>query len=289
MVSETERTSSMLERAQALHQDIGVKSKLLTSEQFHALAPVLDRNLVKTALHLDEGGVAPHHAVMHGLLDACRDRGVTVHYHTAVTGIEMAAGRVSAAYVGEKRIAADAILIAAGGHNIEVARMAGLELPGHSMRIEAMALEPVRPVLRPALALIDSMCYLHQTARGEIVGGTEVPETPRMSLSTDLPVLASTAAVYARMMPRTRQMRILRHWAGLIHATPDYAPLLGDVPGKPGLWISAGWSYGWAGGPGAGSLMAKAIATGTIDHRMKPFAINRFAMGLPLKDTSIVL
>jgi hypothetical protein len=37
------------------------------------------------------------------------------------------------------------------------------------------AVEPIRPLIRPALALIDSLAYLHQTARGEVVGGVEVP------------------------------------------------------------------------------------------------------------------
>ena len=50
-----------------------------------------------------------------------------------------------------------------------------------------------------------------------------------------------------------------------------------------------GWSYGFAGAPGAGALMAKAIATGEIDGRMRPFAIDRFERGLPVFDPTLVL
>lgn len=153
-----------------------------------------------------------------------------VVYRTPVTGIERSGGRVAAVTVGEHRIAADSVMVAAGGHNPEVAALAGVTPPGFGMRIEAMALEPVCPLIRPAIALIDSLCHMHQTGRGEVVGGTEVPERPRMSLSTDLPVLAQTAALYARLFPRLRTLRVLRHWAGLIHATPDYAPLIGEHP-----------------------------------------------------------
>jgi sarcosine oxidase, subunit beta len=167
--------------------------------------------------------------------------------------------------------------------------MADVAIAGLSMRIEAMALEPVRALIRPAVALIDSLCYLHQTARGEVVGGTEVPERPRMSLSTDLPVLAATAKVYATMFPQLAQLRVLRQWAGLIHATPDFGPLIGEHPDLKGLWFSAGWSYGYAGGPGAGVLLAKAIATGEIDDRIKPFALDRFDRECPVHDPAVVL
>ena len=40
-------------------------------------------------------------------------------------------------------------------------------------------------------------------------------------LTADFPVLARTAGVYARLFPQLAELRILRHWAGLIHATPD--------------------------------------------------------------------
>jgi sarcosine oxidase subunit beta len=91
------------------------------------------------------------------------------------------------------------------------------------------------------------------------------------------------------MFPRTAQLRILRHWAGLIHATPDFGPLIGEHPDRKNLWFSAGWSYGYAGGPGAGALLAKAIAKGDIDDRIRPFGLDRFDKGQPLHDPAVVL
>jgi hypothetical protein len=35
--------------------------------------------------------------------------------------------------------------------------------------------------------------------------------------------------------------------------------------------------------------MAKAIATGTIDGRMRPFAVDRFDRGKPVPDAAVVL
>ena len=289
MIAETDETAAMFERAADVHRRCGVRSSLLSAREVARILPAIDNARVRAALHLGDGGVAPHHAAMSALLHACKDRGIGIAYHTSVTGIERLNARVTGVLAGERRILADTVVVAAGGHNLILASMADVAIAGLSMRIEAMALEPVRPLIRPAVALIDSLCYLHQTARGEVVGGTEVPERPRMSLSTDLPVLAATAKVYAAMFPRLAQLRVLRHWAGLIHATPDFGPLIGEHPDLKGLWFSAGWSYGYAGGPGAGVLLAKAIATGEIDDRIKPFALDRFDRECPIHDPAVVL
>jgi sarcosine oxidase subunit beta len=289
MIAETEATAAMFTRAIEVHRECGVRSEILSEQRLKALLPAIDHRRVRSALHLFDGGVAPHHAGMKAYRAACAARGVDVRYRTAVTGFERNGARIAAVHVGDHRIEADAVVIAAGAHNPEVAAMAGVALAGYGMRIEAMALEPIRPLIRPALALIDRLCYLHQTARGEIVGGTEIPERPRMSLRTDLPVMTATAHVYMELFPRLAELRILRHWAGMLHITPDFGPLIGEHPALKDLWFSAGWSYGWAGGPGAGALLAKAIATGERDPRIIPFAIDRFDRGQPVNETAIVL
>jgi sarcosine oxidase subunit beta len=92
-----------------------------------------------------------------------------------------------------------------------------------------------------------------------------------------------------KLFPQLASVRILRHWTGMIHASPDFAPMLGPHPELRDLWFSASWSYGFAGAPGAGLLLAKAIATGKIDDRLTPFAVDRFDRGAPVFDSAIVL
>lgn len=289
MVAETERTAGVLNDTIRLHHHYGVKAELLSGAGVRRVLPAIRHDKVLNAIHLADGGVAPHHAGMKAFHAACLEAGVDVRYRTRVTGIETQNGRAAAVLVGDHRIAAETIVVAAGGFNLTVAEMAGVTVPGHSMRIEAMALEPIRPLIGPGIALIDSLCYMHQTARGEVVGGTEVPERPRMSLTADFPVLARTAGVYARLFPQLAELRILRHWAGLIHATPDWAPMIGPHPELRDLWFSAGWSYGWTGGPGTGVLLARSITEGRVERRLQPFALDRFARGAPLIDKTIVM
>jgi sarcosine oxidase subunit beta len=157
------------------------------------------------------------------------------------------------------------------------------------MRIEAMALEPLKPMIGPAVSLQDRLCYLHQTARGEIVGGAEVSETPQLSLRSDAATLGATASAYLEMFPRLGEVRIMRHWSGILHISPDFGPMIGRHPRRENVWFSAGWSYGFTGAPGAGALLAKAIAKGDLDDRLKPFAIDRFERGMRVNEGAINL
>ncbi len=289
MVAEKPETAEMLVAAQKLHRDCGIDSHFLNARELREELPAINHARVQAALQQPIGGFAPHHAAMKGLVSACQEKGVDIRYRTRVTGFETANGRISAVTVGDHRVDAGTVVIAAGPQNPEIAKQIGVALNGYAMRIEAMALEPTKPLIRPALALIDSLAYFHQTPRGEVVGGTEVPERPRMSLRADIPVMASMAKVYLEMFPRLGPLRILRHWAGMLHISDDFAPLLGEHPQCRDLWFTAGWSYGFAGAPGAGLLLAKAIAKRVIDPVMAPFALDRFEKTGPIREGGIVL
>lgn len=289
-LGESDRTAAICEQVVRVSRDCGVPTRALDQEELAERLPTLDRNRAKAAVMFDEGGVVPHHAAMKGLRAACEARGVDVHYQSRVTGIDRQGGRAIGLWLGDIRIAADCVVIAAGAHSPSVAALAGVELEGYPWRIEACALEPTRPIFDPAVAMLDRTVYMHQTARGEIVGGCEVAgDSSGLTVTSDLPVIAHYARHLVETMPCLADLRILRQWAGHIHASEDFGPLLGPHPDCRDLWISAGWSYGIAGAPAGGDLLAKAIATGEIDPRMAPFAVDRKRRSKLISEGAIVV
>ncbi|MEZ5924708.1 MAG: FAD-binding oxidoreductase [Hyphomicrobiaceae bacterium] len=289
IVAQTEKTQKLIEPAVPMHRELGLQSEIIGPGELARLAPCLDTRTVRMAVNLKDGGVAPHHAAMKGFLSAAKRIGVSVDYGKAVTAIERDGKRVTGVVAGGERIPADVVLLAAGAQSAAVAKLAGVAIDAFPQRIEAMALEPVRPILRPAIALPDRLCYLHQTARGEIVGGSEVPERPQDTLTTDLPVMSLTAKIYAEMFPAFSRLRILRHWAGMLLATPDWGPLTGRHPDLENLWVSTGWSYGIAGAAGTTELMALSISADEPHDIIRPFAVDRFRRGQPVAEGAIVL
>jgi len=290
VLAESDRTAAICEQVLRVNGECGVAVRALPSDEFRRRLPAVTHAKVKSAIIFDAGGTAPHHAVMKGLLAACLARGVTIRYQTPVTGIERQGDRAVGVRLGEELVGADSVVIAAGAHSPRVALLAGVELEGRPWRLEACAIEPTRAALGPALAMLDRTVYLHQTARGEIVGGCEVDgDVAGLTLASDLPVLAHYARHLVAMMPSLAGLRILRQWAGHIHATSDFAPLLGPHPDCRDLWVTAGWSYGIAGAPAGGDLLAKAIVTGQIDDRMAPFAVDRKRRGKLIQESAIVV
>jgi sarcosine oxidase subunit beta len=290
VLAESERTAAICEQVLRVNAECGIDVRPLPTDEIRRRLPSLARARVKSAIIFDAGGTVPHHAAMKGLRAACQARGVTLRYQNTVTGIERHGDRVTGLRLGDERIDADCVVIAAGAHSPSVARLAGAELEGRPWRLEACAIEPTRASLGPALAMLDRTVYMHQTARGEIVGGCEVEgDWAGLTLASDLPVLTHYARHLVEMIPSLAGLRILRQWAGHIHATTDFAPLLGPHPDCRDLWITAGWSYGIAGAPGGGDLLAKAIVTGQIDERMAPFAVDRKRRGKLIQESAIVV
>ena len=289
-MGESDRTAAICDQVVRVSRECGVPIRALGREELAERLPTLDHNRAKAAVMFEEGGVVPHHAAMRGLRAACQSRGVDLSYQSRVTGIDRQGDRAAGLWLGDVRIAADCIVIAAGAHSPSVAALAGVELEGYPWRIEACALEPTRPVFDPAVAMLDRTLYMHQTARGEIVGGCEVAgDSSGLTVTSDLPVLAHYARHLVETMPCLADLRILRQWAGHIHASEDFGPLLGLHPDCRDLWISAGWSYGIAGAPAGGDLLAKAIVSGEIDSRIAPFAVDRKRRGKLIAEGAIVV
>ena len=291
VIAESERTEAACEQMLRTGREHGVDLRPLPAVEFRRRLPSVNHARVKSAMIFDTGGMAPHHAAMKGLRAACEERGVILRYQTTVTGIERDGDRIAALLLGEERLSTNLTVIAAGTFSPDIARMAGVELEGRPWRLEACAIEPTRAALGPALAMLDRTVYMHQTARGEIVGGCEVENAwaAGATLVSDLPVMAHYARHLVEMIPSLAHQRILRQWAGHIHATADFAPLLGPHPDCRDLWVTAGWSYGIAGAAGAGDLLAKAIVTGEIDTRMVPFAVDRKRRGKLIKEGALVI
>lgn len=289
ILAESDAMDALLSRMAATHRECGLQSRRLAASQVAALLPHADRARIRGALYFDHAGVAPHHAVMKSLRKACLARGIDLHYQTRVDGFDRQNGRIAGIVCGDRRVAADLTVVCCGAHNPDVAALAGVALEGQAQRIEAMATEPMRPVIDPGIALPERFTYLHQTARGEIVGGSEIAgETPRRSLANTVPIMAAFAHHLVEMFPCLADLRILRHWTGMLHVTPDHGPILGPHPDIADLWFSAGWMYGIAGAPAAGSLLAKAIVTGEIDERIRPFGVDRFRRGALVVEDSTV-
>jgi glycine/D-amino acid oxidase-like deaminating enzyme len=87
---------------------------------------------------------------------------------------------------------------------------------------------------------------------------------------------ASLAAA-ARMIPRLREVRVTRYWAGVIDMSPDGLPIVDASTGVDGLVVVTGLSgHGLALGPAIGRIAADLASDGRSDRPIDAFALRRF-------------
>jgi glycine/D-amino acid oxidase-like deaminating enzyme len=92
-----------------------------------------------------------------------------------------------------------------------------------------------------------------------------------------LAILKEAQANLIAAFPAFAGMRIAQAWGGLIDATPDAVPVIGEVPRLPGLFLACGFSgHGFGIGPGAGRLVADLMMGKTPMIDQTPFRLDRF-------------
>ncbi len=268
-----------------VNQLCGVPSRLIWRDEIQRLVPALDcsarpRYPVLAALFHPPGGIVRHDAVVWGYARGASRAGVDIHPFTEVTGIETAGGAVTGVRTTRGDIRTGIVLNATAGFCSTVARMVGLTLPITTHPLQAFVTEPLEAFLDKVIVSSNLHVYVSQTDRGECVIGSEIDPYTSYSHRSTLPFLESTAHHTLELFPCLTHVRVLRQWAGICDMTPDYSPIMGEVPDLRGFYLDVGWgTYGFKAGPVSGRRMAELIATGRTPDLIKPFSITRFAEG----------
>lgn len=270
-------------RAEA-NQVAGVGSAMLDPRECGRLVPRL--NLSATAnypvlggLWHPRAGIVRHDAVVWAYARAASRAGVSIQQDTEVLDLRPRDDGSFDVYTSQGISRAPIVVNCTAGWASTVAGMVGLQLPVHTVPLQAAVTEPVKPFLRPILSSSNLHVYVSQTARGELVIGGAVDPYPTYSTRGSLDFLERTAAGLLELLPSLAKVRVLRHWAGACDMTPDAAPIIGTTP-VPGFLLDVGWgTYGFKAGPAAGEALASLIVTGRTPDLVAAFGLDRFADG----------
>ncbi len=119
--------------------------------------------------------------------------------------------------------------------------------------------------------------YLQQLPDGRIVAGgrrdSDLEGETTSEETTTGPIQSRIEDLLAELLGSGPE--ITHRWAGLMGFSPDGLPLVGELPGRPGVWASAGYSgHGNVLGFACGEAVARAFL-GEPDWRLEPFAPGR--------------
>ena len=276
-----------LEKNIALQNGCGVPTRMLSPQEAQDVVPELDVTGVVGASYNPSDGILFPWPFLWGYAQQATRLGVRLFTHTAVTGIEAAAGGAGFTVHSERgRIQARRVVNAVGAWSPEIARMVGVTLPTWPIRHEICSSEPLKPFLRPMVSELTSGLYCSQSMRGEIVGGVSMPgEASTLSMGSRLAFVATYARRLVRLMPVLGDIKILRQWAGPYDCSPDGNPILGEPPGVPGFFLACGFvGHGFMMAPVVGQLYAEWLTGGPRHEIFDRCLLARFTDGGGARD-----
>lgn len=278
------------ERSRALmNQACGAETVMITPEEAKQLCPALDltgggRYPVLGGSYHPGGATARHDRVVWAYAQGAMRRGVDILPHTPVIGLLRDGGRVVGVQTDAGPISAGVVLSAVGGSVTTVAAMADLRLPIRTHPLQALVTNAYAQGFGPIVASSELLCYVSQTARGQMLMGAEFDSQPSYSRQSSYEFLQSVSAKVIHLLPFLRDLRVLRTWAGICDISPDYSPIMGFT-GIDGLLITTGWgTWGFKAIPAGGEAMAELIATGKVPALIAAFGLGRFAADHAMAD-----
>ncbi len=259
----------------------GVDGEVIDTGDVADMLPLLNihdnpRYPVLGAFLQRRGGTIRHDAVAWGYARAADRLGVDIIENCEVTGFERENGRIGAVLTSRGRIAAPVFGMAVAGHSTVIADMAGFRLPVTSRCLQAMVSEPLKPLLDHVVISPATGVYINQTQKGELVMGGVLDLYHSYGQRGTFPTIEKVVTAAVEMFPAFANMRLMRHWAGIVDIVPDSSPILGATPVE-NLYINCGWGTGgFKAIPAGGYMLAHSMATGRPHPLIRDFGLGRF-------------
>jgi len=243
-----EELEFLAERSRAL-AEAGVEARILAASETFDLEPRLSRQVAGASYCAADGQVSPLQLVK-AFLASARRRGVEVLTERSVTAVEPTGAGV-AVICGEERVAAEAVVIAAGAWSKEVGAMIGIDIPVKPRRGQLVVTEPAPPILsRPVMtagylmaksggASPEGGVSIEQTEAGSFLLGS-TREFVGFENGTTPHGIGSILNRAPDVLPSLRKLSVIRSYAGLRPYCECGGPIIGPAPDHPSVFIATG-------------------------------------------------
>ncbi len=281
VVNETDRAG--LERNVAMQYRLGIDTMLVTATDLGDIAPMVSISEGEAMGWEPQSGYADPYMVTTSYAARAREMGAEIALRTPADRIEIVGGKVRAVVTAQDRIETPVAVVAAGPWSKGELAKTGVDVP----------LVPVRHQVASISRPLDQL-PLHPTV-GDIAQSFSFrPDGPAMTLmgfgndeeadvenynqGVDMNTAAAVIGRLTKRMPAMSNAYYRGGWSGLFTTTPDWHPVLDQVPGIEGLYCAIGFSgHGFKLSPMIGVTMAELIVEGaakTID--IEPLRYSRF-------------
>jgi sarcosine oxidase subunit beta len=283
-----------LEANIALQRRVGIQTELLQPEALREIMPGVETADLVVVAYEPESGYADPYLTVNAYAQAARRFGVTLLQNTEVAGIRFQGDRVVGVETTKGRLDAPQVLNCAGAWGARVARMAGVEVPINSCRVQVAFFRrpPDHEAPHPVVAdFINATYFRSETGSLTLVGLVDPAEADAVvdpdnyNEGTDFDFILDVGERLVRRYPAMERSDSAGGYASLYAITPDWHAIVDEVPADSGFFICSGFSgHGFKLGPAVGVMVADML-TGESDPEFDPhlFRLRRFAEDDPVR------
>ena len=277
-----------LEANLALQRRLGIQTELLSPQTLSELMPGVEIADVVAAAYEPESGYADPYLTVNAYARAARRLGARLFLNTEVTGLRFESGKVVGVDTPDEKFDAPLILNCAGAWGARVAQMADVDVPIKPCRVQVAFFRrpPGHEAPHPVVAdFINSTYFRSETGGLTLVGLVDPSEANAIvnpdsfNEHVDFDFVTDVGERLIRRYPAMLQSASTGGYASLYCITPDWHPIIDEVPAGSGFFVCAGFSgHGFKLGPAVGVMVADmltGVAAPEFDTHL--FRFSRYA------------
>ena len=260
----------------ALQQSLGINTSVISVEELRELVPGAAIDGIVGAAYEPESGYADPYSTSVAFANRAEELGAEMLIGTEVRSVIVEGGKARGVVTNQGRLEAASVVLATGPWSSRLAKLFGIDLPIVPCRVQVCLFERA-PDLSHDKIFIDSPLGVYTRPEGEdlmLVGSVATDEAKAgIKHPDDFQRVADFDAVsrYSEQLierfPGMDKGSFLNGYASLYDVTPDWQPILDELPGIENLYCCAGSSgHGFKLAPIVGKMMADLITRGKSDN-----------------------
>lgn len=276
----------------ALQRSVGINTIAVPPQDLSEFLPASIPDGVDAAAFEPESGFADPHLTVDGYLQAVRRLGGGVLFNTEVTGIRLAGDVVLGVDTTKGRFDAASVINCAGPWGARVARMAQIDVPVNACRAQVAVFK------RPAnlehaehhpvvLDFVHASYFRSEIGDLTLVGlidpseADDIVDPDAFDDRIDDEFALDVGERWVRRCPPMADSAYTGGYAGLYAVTPDWHPVIDEVPSGSGHFLCTGFSgHGFKLAPAVGRMVTDMVTRETSPRfRTDCFHLQRFAHG----------
>lgn len=274
LVASSREEMRRIEAKAAYERAAGLEIELLDTAGLRHVAPYVSTAAIGAAFCPIEGKVDPLSATT-AFAAAAQQRGARIHEHCRVIAIQRSASGFEIHTDGGK-FSATRIVNAAGGQVGRIGALLGDTIDCASFPIQLSVSERLEPIIGHLVYSATEMLTLKQTQVGSVVigGGWPAGEGARGRALVSRKSLRGNLRAAVAVVPALASIDIVRSWAAFVNGNASWLPIIGEVPGNPGVFVNYVPWMGFSGAPAAGRITASLVQglQPPVDFSIEPFS-----------------